>query len=71
MKMAQAKQVSKDQTGGRRLGGRRIHPNVVGVLVVIAVMALPGVPVGYLTPGAVFLGALGVYGTELLQRRSN
>ena len=44
-------------------------PKVVGIVVVAAVIAIPNVPVGYLTPGAVFLGALAVYGTEIVMRR--
>lgn len=67
--MTQTKHVSTGQGTPAGFLRRHVNPNLVGVLVVIVVMAIPGVPVGYLTPGAVFLGALGVYGTGLVQRR--
>lgn len=34
---------------------------MAGIIVVIGVIAIPGIPVGYSTPAAVFLGALTVF----------
>ena len=51
--------VSRKQ--GARASVFVISPKMAGILVVIGVMAVPGVPSGYLTPVAVFFGAFTVF----------
>ena len=41
-----------------------MSPRVAGVVVTAGVIALPGIPVGYLTPFAIFLGLSTVFVME-------
>lgn len=49
---------------GARAPGFVISPRAAGIITVIGVMAVPNVPAAYLTPAAVFLGALTVFRME-------
>ena len=54
---------------GARAPGFVISPRAAGIITVIGVMAVPNVPVAYLTPVAVFLGALTVFRMESRKSR--
>lgn len=49
---------------GARAPAFVISPRAAGIVTVIGVMAVPTVPVAYLAPAAVFLGALTVFRME-------
>lgn len=54
---------------GARTPGFVISPRAAGIVTVIGVMAVPNVPAAYLTPAAVFLGALTVFRMESRKSR--
>jgi hypothetical protein len=48
----------------------QLSPRMIGIIAVAGVMALPEVPVGYLTPLAIFVGASAVFIAQSWQRRT-
>lgn len=54
---------------GEHAPGSVVSPRVVGVIVTAGVIVLPGIPVGYLTPFAIFLGLCTVYVMEARKYR--
>lgn len=61
--------MSDSRQAGNYASGFLVSPRVAGIVVVAGVIALPGIPVGYLTPLAVFFGALTVYVLEARRYR--
>lgn len=56
--------MSDSRHQGNQAPGFSVSPRVAGVIVTAGVIALPGIPVGYLTPFAIFLGLWTVFVME-------
>lgn len=54
---------------GNQATGFGFSPRVAGIVVTAGVVALPGIPVGYLTPLAIFLGLWTVFVMEARKYR--
>lgn len=61
--------MSDSRQQGVQAPGFALSPRVAGVIVTAGVIALPGIPVGYLTPFAIFLGLWAVFVMETRKYR--
>ena len=61
--------MSDSRQQGNKAPGFAVSPRLAGVVVTTGVIALPGIPVGYLAPFAIFLGLWTVFVMETRKYR--